>query len=132
MSETELVKQIQIVASTAGARVFRNNCGQAWLGDAVKLNNGDIIIRNPRVVKYGVGNPGGSDLIGWNPVVITPEMVGKTVAVFTAIEVKAETGRVTKEQQGFLNAVTHFGGIGFIARNEDQAVEKLSRGAGGK
>lgn len=68
--------QRKILVSVAGkSTLFRNNCGQ------YKVESGAII-------RYGIANPGGSDLIGWTPKTITLEMVGKTVAVFTAIEVK--------------------------------------------
>lgn len=106
MREKDLLKLIQIEASNRGYRIFRNNCG------TLKDKDG-------RWVKYGVANPGGSDLIGWKSIIITPEMVGKTVAVFTAIEVKTPTGRMDREgkQQHFLDAVNAAGGIGKCVRD---------------
>lgn len=75
-----------------------------------------------RLIRYGVGNPGGSDLIGWTPVVVTPDMVGRKVAVFTAIEVKAPRGKPTDAQVNFLHQVALAGGIAGIARSADEAV----------
>ena len=46
-------------------------------------------------IKAGWGANGASDLIGFTTVEITPEMVGQKAAIFTAIEVKRETGRVS-------------------------------------
>ncbi len=66
--------------------------------------------------------PGGSDLIGWTPVKITPDMVGKKIAVFTAIEVKTPTGRATDDQINFLHRLAQDGGIGGIARSPEEAV----------
>jgi hypothetical protein len=43
-------------------------------------------------------------------------MVGTKVAVFTAVEVKTESGKVSKEQQNFINNVNRAGGIGKITR----------------
>ncbi len=63
-----------------------------------------------------------SDEIGWTPVVITPEMVGKTVAVFTAVEMKEEGKKPSGKreldhwgaQQRFCDTVVNAGGIAGI------------------
>jgi len=80
-----------------------------------------------RVIRYGVGNPGGSDLIGWTPVLITHEMVGGMLGVFTAIEVKAPRGRPTEAQLNFLRQVQLGGGIAGIARSTQDALALLTR-----
>jgi hypothetical protein len=69
---------------------------------------------------------GGSDLIGWTEMTITPEMVGSTLAVFTAVELK--TGRLapTREQIAFLGAVKRAGGLSGVARTVAEA-ERLVR-----
>ena len=89
--------------------MFRNNCGK-------------LMDRNGRLVQFGVGNPGGSDLIGWTPVTITEEMVGQTLAVFTAIECKSAIGQPTDAQVSFLEAVRRQGGRAGIARSGAEAV----------
>jgi hypothetical protein len=68
---------------------------------------------------------GSSDLIGFQSVTVTPEMVGQKVAIFTAIEVKTETGKVSEQQTKFLNMVARFGGIGAVVRSVDDAVDLL-------
>lgn len=75
-----------------------------------------------RFIQYGVCNPGGSDLIGWTPVVVTPDMVGKTLAVFTAVENKTANGRVTEHQLNFIAQVLRGGGFAGIARSPGDAV----------
>lgn len=65
--------------------------------------------------------PGSSDLIGWTPVVITPDMIGKTVAVFTAIEVKVDAKKASGNQADFIKAVAAAGGIAGVARSEYDA-----------
>ncbi len=56
---------------------------------------------------------------------ITPEMVGQQVAVFTSIEVKSSTGRVRPEQQQWIDAVQAAGGIAGVARSVEDAQSLL-------
>lgn len=110
-----------------GSRIFRNNVGLGWSGKIkhkaltpmqIFLQPGDVVLSNARPVKYGLCE-GSSDKIGWTQVVITQEMVGKKVAVFTAIEEKAEKGRATKIQNNFLAVVKNCGGIAILAKSLD-------------
>lgn len=131
-TETDIVRLIMLKLSKAGARIFRNNTGNAWIGQSIRITKpqiisvttGDVVVKNARYFTAGLC-VGSSDLIGLKPVLITPEMVGKTVAVFTAVEVKTATGRATKEQVAFLQMVKDIGGISFIARNDVEAEEML-------
>ena len=67
-SEANLMRQIMLaVSKLKNVRIFRNNTGF----DATNK------------VRYGLVT-GSSDLIGWQTVTITEEMVGKQVAVFVA------------------------------------------------
>ena len=72
-------------------------------------------------MQFGVASPGGSDLIGYRQVVIGPEHVGRTMAVFTAVEVKSATGRATAEQRAFIQHVKQAGGIAGVVRSVDEA-----------
>lgn len=65
-----------------------------------------------------MGHPGGADLIGWRPVLITPDMVGTTIAQFVAAEVKTALGRPTVGQACFIAAVIMAGGWGKVVRAE--------------
>lgn len=114
-------------ATDLGARLFRQNTGRAWVGDeAIRMPNGqDVLIRNARPFKSGV--TGMSDLIGWVPVTITPEMVGRTVAVYAAVETKTARGRATEEQKAFIGAVAAAGGRAGIARI-DADLDNILRG----
>jgi len=107
-TETPIMHGIMLAVSKVKARVFRNNVG-AW-----KTPDGSY-------VKYGLCN-GSSDLIGWVPTVITPDMVGKKVAVFLAIEVKTATGKRAEEQKHFLATVAAAGGIAGVARSDGEAL----------
>jgi hypothetical protein len=103
-SEANIEKEIALAASEDGNRLLRNNVG------AYKDKRGMWI-------KYGVGGVGGSDEIGWTSITITPEMVGRTVPVFTAIEAKSANGRLQKDQKLFLGSVERAGGVQGVARS---------------
>lgn len=138
MKESNIQRNIQIRLSKLGSKLFRVNVGQAWTGRKVfKVNRknlfkmrasvvpGDIIIKEPRPFKSGVPK-GYPDLTGFTPVIITEDMVGKTIAAFTAIEVKSEKGRATKEQTHFIEQVGVFGGLSGFARSEIEAEEIIN------
>jgi len=76
-------------------------------------------------VTFGVGSPGGSDLIGYRRVTVTAEMVGQEIPVFAAIEVKTARGRATKEQERFIEHIRNAGGIAGVARSVDEAKSIL-------
>jgi len=75
-------------------------------------------------VTYGLCK-GSSDLIGLRQVLIGPEHLGQTLAVFTAIEVKAPGRRLREEQRLFLSLVKRFGGYGGVARSTAEAARVL-------
>ena len=114
MTETNLMKLIQLTLAEHGVTAFRNNIGRC-------------VSPSGRVINYGVCNPGGSDLIGITPIKITSDMVGCTVGVFTGIEVKTPTGRPTKPQINFINQIDALGGIAGIARSAEDALQLTSR-----
>jgi len=96
------------VGSREDVRIFRNNIGMATNPDGQKI-------------KYGLCNPGGSDLIGWTKKTITMDMIGEQVAIFTAIEVKAKGKKPTEKQKNFLKQVKKSGGIAGVAWNSEDA-----------
>ena len=126
MTESGLLKKIHlsITEKVKNCRLFRNNTGTGWQGNAHHLGT-KMVINNPRPLNAGLCT-GSSDFIGWTTVEITPDMVGHKIAVFTAAEVKTATGRVSKEQQTFLNVVRAAGGFAHLFRSETEAVDMLS------
>jgi len=100
--ETEITNQIKLAAAAKGWVLMRNNRGNFRTIDG------------KRIVQAGLSANGSSDLIGWQSVIITQEMVGQKVAVFTAVEVKADT-KLSKEQAHFLDVLNKAGGIGIVA-----------------
>lgn len=99
------------LGSLDGVRLFRNNVGTATTKDG-------------RFIRFGLCE-GSSDLIGWTEYVVQPEDIGRRVAVFTALEIKTQTGRATPKQRNFIDAVRRAGGISGIARSPEQALSIL-------
>ena len=99
MKESDISRLVQCALTQEGARVFRNETGG---------------YRSPSGiwVSYGLCK-GSSDLIGWYK--------GR----FLAVEIKTNKGRVTKQQQNFIDQVNLSGGIAFVARSPEEAVTLL-------
>lgn len=115
-SESSIQVAVRLAASERGYTLWRNNVGLGWTGDWRRQPDGSILIRNPRPLHAGLCE-GSSDLVGFLPVVITPEKVGRTVAVFTAIEVKSARGRPSVPQRNFLDVVSTNGGVATVAHS---------------
>lgn len=84
-SESNVQSRVRLAAVAKHWRLWRNNRG------AMQDDTG-------RVVRYGIANDTkqlgdtlkSGDLIGWRPVIITADMVGKCLAQFVSVECKAE------------------------------------------
>lgn len=123
MRESEITKHILLaIIRDTNARLFRHNVGTGWVGKYSRHAAGRVLIHDPRPLHAGL-HKGAGDLIGWTPVVITPEMVGRTVAVFTSLEVKTARGRVSSVQQHWIDTVAGQGGISGVARSGEEALE---------
>lgn len=112
LSEADFMRRCMKLATDAGARLFRNNCG-------VLLDKRGV------PVHFGLAK-GSSDLVGFVPVVITPDMVGQTLAVFASVEVKTLTGRVRPEQKDWIAMVQRFGGLAGIVRTDEDLTTMLT------
>lgn len=117
VNESDIQQFIQMEAAKERIQLMRNNSGA-------------LLDKEGRLVRYGLGNVSqkhndaikSSDLIGFTEVVITPQMVGRKIAVFTAVEVKKEGWVFTegdkraKAQKAFIDWIQKAGGIaGFAA-----------------
>jgi len=111
MTESQIQRDIRIAINQGKTRAWRNNIAK-------------LQVRG-QWVNYGIPGPGGSDLIGWHSITIRPEDVGRTVAVFLAIECKSATGKPSPQQSNFINFVQESGGIAGIARSVDDAKNLL-------
>jgi hypothetical protein len=95
MNESALQDKIRLaLGSTPGLVLWRNNCGY----------DGE------RRVRYGVGSPGGADLIG--------VFNGR----FVAVEIKTPQGRQSGDQRRFQSLVESKGGEYVILRSIDDAL----------
>ena|SRR5271154_2793276 len=114
MTEAALLRQLLVHGSTLGCRLFRNNVGRAQLTDG-------------RWLVYGLC-VGSSDVIGWTPYVVRHSDVGRTLAVFTALETKVGRNTTTVEQGAFLATVKAAGGLAAVVRrlaDADAAVRSF-------
>jgi hypothetical protein len=128
MSEHVIQQQILLAHGSGATRLWRNNVGTGWAGQATKvtggnlravsqaLRPGDVVIRQGRPLHAGLC-VGSSDLIGYRQV--------DGIAQFVALEVKSATGKATKEQVQFLDHIQAAGGLAGIARSVDDAAAIL-------
>ncbi len=126
-SESEIQQLIQLAGPRMSCILLRNNSGA-------------LTDKQGRLVRFGLGNVSeklnsiskSSDLIGITSVVVTPDMVGKQIGVFTAIEVKSGAWSPTgdkreKAQQAFIDWVISRGGIGGIVNSVEKFENILKR-----
>ncbi|UZO91739.1 VRR-NUC domain-containing protein [Roseomonas mucosa] len=121
LSEAEIQAAIMRDLGRGDTRLFRNTVGQGWTGQASHLREpGCVLIRNARAVRFGLAD-GSGDLIGWRSMLITPEHVGTTLAVFLSVEVKSSTGSLRDGQRVWAQAVARAGGLAGTARSVEEA-----------
>lgn len=111
MAESTLLRALLLRGSALGARLFRNQVGRYPTMDGRYISSG-----------LCVGSP---DLVGWKSVTITPDMVGRRVAVFVGVEAKTPVGRLSDEQRAFLGALEAAGGIAVVARSTEDLARVL-------
>jgi hypothetical protein len=128
MAEFKFMKEVMQAFGRGAVRLFRSNAGVAWQGKEVEHTREFLTLQNPRAIH---GWPAGtSDLVGWQSVTVTREMLGKRVAVFVAVETKSASGRLTPEQRRFLAAVSRAGGRAVSARTLAEVAAVLGEPAG--
>jgi hypothetical protein len=127
-NEHAIQQSILLACGSGPVRLWRNNVGTGWAGQATKvtqgnlnaiahtLRPGDVVIRNGRPLHAGLC-VGSSDLIGYRQV--------DGVAQFVALEVKTPTGRVTTEQTRFLDHIKTAGGCAAVVRSVADADSAL-------
>ena len=107
------------------------------------LRNNSFVLKNKEgtPVRAGLGNISqeqnkkfkSSDYVGITPIKITPDMVGKTIGIFTAVEFKKEgwifnpNDDHEKAQLAFIDWVNARGGIAGFAASVDDVVKLLTK-----
>lgn len=127
--ESKSSQIVRLHASDLGMKLLRNN-------------NGACTTKTGRLVRFGLGHESkkqnkiykSSDLIGITPVMITKDMVGHVIGVFTGVEVKKD-GFLIREtypkksseygQNKFINNVKNLGGIGGFSSNKQDVDDIL-------
>lgn len=121
----------KLTAAECGAVTFENPVGGAWVCPPNRRKKSKrngvtvVILEEPRWVDYGLCK-GSGDTAGWLSQVITPDMVGQTIARFVSIEYKTEDGKPREGQVAWHEAVWRAGGYTGFARNSDDVRRILS------
>jgi hypothetical protein len=116
--EGQVQKEIRLAANETDGLLLRNNSGVAieTRKDGTR-----------RAIRYGLGNTEkklnetfkSSDLIGITPIMVRPDMLGRTIGVFTAIETKRRNWKYAgnpreRAQLHFIKVIRARGGIAGI------------------
>lgn len=132
MLENSIKSLIGIALAKLGnVWTFSNPRGVAWMGKLISHREGMAVIAGARRVEFGL-DEGSSDLIGFVKVRITPEMVGKDIAIFFSPEIKrSEDEKPKKHQREWIDFVNREGGIAFSTFSEQDAINKLYKALAG-
>ena len=125
MRESDIQNSILVALSESGAYALRINSGTFWGGEIVAHDGRRLMLEHPTRIN---GAPAGtSDILGCSTVTITPDMVGQTVAIMFAVEVKRPGEPVPKHQDRYLALMRARGARAGVARSAEDAV-KIARG----
>jgi hypothetical protein len=123
-SESRVQAEIRLSAVEHELQLFRNNVGV-------------LVDATGRPVRYGLANESkelnkkikSGDLIGWRPIFITEDMVGKTIAQFVSIECKSQKkhARVKSAQRRWAQLVQRAGGLALILSRRIEAADLDSK-----
>ena len=118
--ETRICQEIRLALSHGPVRLFLNPVGEGWLSKT----------KTPGAwyIRYGLA-VSSADLVGIKSVVVTPEMVGKTIGIAVSIEVKTPGGSTARKrkigQGAWRTMVQRLGGIAGQAQSVEEARKIL-------
>lgn len=126
VKEHEIQNKIRVhISENQLATLFRANVGEAWTGNKIERTfDGNLIIYHPRRLSTGLP-PGFPDLFGFKTITITPDMIGKNIAVFAFLEVKQPGKKPTEKQTHMIDFLIVHGAIGGVARSTEDANQLL-------
>ena len=125
-SEAAVSQEIQLEASRRGVVLWRNNVGAAVDHRGIPVRYGLANISKAMNAKYKSG-----DFIGITPTLITQDMVGLVIGVFTSIEAKHSewvykgAGREVA-QNNWLKLIKNYGGIAVFATGSEDIWPRRS------
>lgn len=126
MTEAERQARIMLaIGALPGVRLFRNTCGEGFVGKQIKGPPDLVILSHASRITFGL-QVGSHDLIGWRTIVVTPDMVGRNLALFLGGEVKTAVGKLSAEQQRFHHNLLEAGGLSGIWRTPDEALKTIT------
>jgi hypothetical protein len=121
MLESSIQSKIMLdLGSRPDVRLFRNNVGNGFHGQVFEESPRCVTLINYRRVQYGLC-VGSGDLIGFKSVVITPEMVGRRVAIFVSSETKRPKENPKPAQDNWRIMVGNLGGFSGVVRSVEDA-----------
>lgn len=125
-------------AAQWGCRLFRNNSGGFYDKAGNFIRFGLMVNKKKWLAKFRT-----SDKIGFTPVTITPEMVGKTIPVITCFEDKKPDFTIRENykkgsrewmQKNWIDLIKSFNGIAGFVRGErdvdsviNEWIEKVTK-----
>lgn len=130
---TALCNRILAAVSRTAARAFLNPVGVGVVGKVERINHagpvylqpGDYVVRFGQRIDYGL-TPGSADIIGITPYVATQADVGRTLGLFTSLEVKHGSDRLRPNQEQWARFVLNNGGIAAEVRSEQDAIDAIT------
>jgi hypothetical protein len=120
---------------------FPNLCARVCLGDRFIFVHGDHTLtttKGYRQIKHGTRllvnpseyhaglKPGSADRIGFADVVITPDMVGQSIAVFASIELKTNNDSLADNQRDWFRFVRAHNGIAEILKETKDGYRRIT------
>lgn len=126
MRESGTTSHVRLEAAQKGVLLLRNNSGGCYDDTG-------------RFIRYGLGSftekdqKASSDFIGITPMLIMPDMIGRIVGVFTAVEMKAENWKFYQSdkralhQKNFHDMIAQHGGFAGFARNVEDFRKIIGR-----
>lgn len=130
---TALCNRILAAVSRTASRLFLNPVGVGVVGKVERINRagsvylqaGDYVVRFGQRIDYGL-TPGSADIIGITPHVVTAADVGRTLGIFTSLEVKHGADRMRPNQQQWASFILANGGIAAEVRSEQDAIDAIT------
>lgn len=114
-----ILSRALVMAADKGWRMSRNYHSILFTGrvsEEYESSAGHVVtLIGARRIRTGLFAPGGSGSMGWQSITITPDMVGKRVAVFTAIDpCQGGIKTLPAQARAFLRSLVNAGGRSYV------------------